>query len=122
MREDETINSRPAGNFAASAAIDVEQRSQAAYNKFPEFFDNPEYAARVDAARAIIDKFFKVKDMYENLRTGKNTPFTVIKVTNHLFPRVSLSTKAKTYRDPLAALGVKITYAKGTNSYLFHIA
>lgn len=121
MRDEDTINTQPAGFFAQGAAMDAEQRNSQAYNDNMEFFDDPTYSARVDAARAIIDKFFKVKDMYENLRSNRGNPFTVIKVTNHVFPRVSLSTKAKEYRDPLAELGVEIVYAKGTNSYLFRI-
>ena len=121
-KEDEnTIHTRPAGKLAANAAIDVRMRSQDAYEKYQSFFDNPEYVARVDATRAILNDFFKVKDMYENLRTGKDKPFTVIKITNHLFPRVSLSTKDKEYTQPLKKLGVDVKFASGTNSYLYRI-
>lgn len=119
--EDKTINSHNAGRFSTSAAADARIRNQAAYKKYQEFYDNPEYAARVDAARKIIDDFFPVKDMYENLRENRGRPFTVIKITNHIFPKVSLSEKSRRYRKPLEALGVEIVYSKGTNSYLYRI-
>ena len=121
--DDNTVNSRATTSYgnAVGAVIDAAVRNDAAYTKYQDFFDEPEYAARVDAARVIIDDFFKVKDMYENTRGNRGNPFTVIKVTNHMFPKVSLSQKAKLYRDPLAELGVEIKYANATNSYLFYI-
>lgn len=121
-KDDETtINTRPAGNFAVSAAIDVKARSQAAYENHRKFFDNPEHVARVAATHNILNNFFKIKDSYENLRTGKGKPFTVIKITNHLFPHVSLATKDKEYTQPLKKLGVDVKFATGTNSYLYRI-
>lgn len=121
-KEDEkTINTRPAGKFAANAAIDVKNRSQDAYDKHQSFFDDPDHVARVAATHYILNNFFKVKDTYENLRTGKGKPFTVIKITNHLFPRVSLATKDKEYTQPLKQLGVDVKFASGTNSYLYRI-
>lgn len=119
--EERTINSCTAGRFAQGAAIDVERRNAQAYKAHQEFFDDPEHNARVEAARAILDKFFAVKDIYENQRGNKGNPFTVLKVTNHVFPRVSFSEKARRYRKPLEELGVEITFAKGSNSYLYHI-
>lgn len=119
--EDKVINSRPAGAWASGAAIDVRRRNEEAYKKYQDFYDDPEYAQRVEQATKIIDDFFKVKDMYINLRENRGKPFTAIKVTNHLFPKVSLATKEKAYRKPLKDLDVTINYSPGTNSYLFHI-
>lgn len=119
--EDKVINSRPAGAWASDAAADVRRRNEEAYKKYQDFYDDPEYAERVEQATKIIDDFFKVKDLYINLRENRGKPFTVIKVTNHLFPKVSLTTKEKVYRKPLKDLGVTINYSPGTNSYLFRI-
>ena len=121
MIKDDTVKSRPAGMWSAAAAIDAKERTSAAYDTHQEFFDNPAYAARVDTARKIISDFFEVKDMYENCRANRGRPFTVIKVTNHIFPRVSIAEKAKRYRDPLEAIDTEIKFASGTNSYLYYI-
>lgn len=118
--DESTINTHPSSN-PAFAVMDVMARSEAAYEKHQKFFDDPDHVARVDATRDILNNFFKVKDIYENMRTGKDKPFTIIKITNHLFPRVSFATKDKEYTQPLKELGVDVKFASGTNSYLYRI-
>ena len=120
--EEKTINTHHFSKAAAQgAAIDVKVRSDAAYEQFPEFFDDPDHAARVDTARKILEDFFPVKDIYENMRANRGKPFTVLKVTNHVFPRVSFKEKDARYRKPLEELGVKIIFSKNTNSYLYRV-
>lgn len=119
--EDRPLKSHTAGRHAMGAAIDAKERSAAAYEAHQEFFDDPAYAARVDAAIKTVDEFFKVKDMYVNQRANRGKPFTTIKVTNHIFPKCSLSEKDRRYRQPLAAVGAEIVFSGGTNSYLIRI-
>jgi hypothetical protein len=119
--EDKTINSHGAGFYAAGAAADVRERNAAAYKKYQEFFDRPEFNERIDAARKVLEDFFPVKDIYENMRENRGNPYVVLKVTNHVFPKVSLSEKDRRYRNPLKELGVEIVFSKGTNSYLYRI-
>lgn len=119
--EDKIINSRRAGFFAQGAAIDVKQRNAEAYDEHREFFDSEEHASRVEAVEQIIEDFFPVKEVYVNRRKNRGKPFTVVKVTKHRFPQVSLAEKERRYRKPLRDLGVQITFSAGSNSYLFRI-
>ena len=121
MIKDDTVKSQSAGMWATAAAIDVEARNNEAYEKHQEFFDDPAYASRVDDTTVILNTFFSVKDMYVNRRSNRGKPFTVIKVTNHIFPNVSLRDKKRRFNDPLAALDVDYKFAPGTNSYLFYV-
>ena len=117
------INSRSAGmgDWAAAAAIDAKLRNKAAVEKYPEFFLNEDHVARVKEVRQILVNFFEKGTIYENKRENGGKPFTVVKITKHRFPAVSLAEKKRRYRDPLAALGVEIKFAQGTNSYLYYI-
>jgi|TARA_R110000850_G_scaffold27083_4_gene76877 hypothetical protein len=120
--DDKVLNTNRAGSWAAAAAasMDVKRRSQAANEKYEDKFCNPSHSAKVEAVTKIVGDFFKVKEIFENQRENRGQPFTVIKVTNHMFPRVSLAEKARRFRDPLAELGVE-PIATSTNSLLFRI-
>jgi len=122
MKDDEqVVAGTPAGRNAAAAAIDVRERSNTAYQKHQDFFDDPDHVDRVVAVQKVLEDFFTVKDIYINMRENRGKPFTVVKLTNQVFPRVSLSTKAREYRAPLEELGVEIVFSKGTNSYLYRV-
>lgn len=118
--EDIVINASGACN-PAFARQDANKRNMEAYQGNQDFFDNPAHVARVSAARKILNQFFKVKDIYENQRSNRGKPFTVLKVTNHTFPKVSFAEKARTYREPLEELGVEFVVSSGTNSLLYRI-
>ena len=116
------LHTSPVGFGQAQAAvIDNKIRNAEAIEKHPEFFNDPEHLARIKKARKILDDFFEVKTIYQDSRANRGKPFTVLKVTNHTFPRVSLAEKKRRYRDPLAELDVEIKLAAGTNSYLYYI-
>ena len=107
------------------ARNECEDRSQMAIDMFPEFFGNKTHVSKVELTLQIVKEFFKIsKGTYVNRRIGtrKSGPFTSIKVDNPMFPNNLKSTEKKTkFYNPLEALGVKIVWNKGTDSYLFHI-
>jgi len=120
--EDKTINSHPAGAFAAAAAMDIERRNAKAYKDNQEFYDDPDHSARVDAVRAILKSFFgRNFDLYENQRPNCGDPYTALKVTNHTFPVMSFKRKEADYTQPLKKLGVVTKFMKGTNSYVYEV-
>lgn len=94
-----------------SAYLDAKFRSLDALEQYPDFFTE-EHLDRVQQVVEICDKFFKVKNgIYVNHRTGRNNPFSVVKVNSPYFPAVSLARKATEYRDPVLALGGEIRHS-----------
>jgi|TARA_R110000851_G_scaffold105786_1_gene224435 hypothetical protein len=120
--DDKVLNTARAGSWAAAAAasMDVKRRSQEAHQKYEDKFCAPAHSAKVEAVTKIVGDFFRVKEIFENQRENRGQPFTVIKVCNHTFPRVSFAEKDRRFRDPLAELGVE-PIATSTNSLLFRI-
>lgn len=116
-----TINTRAASNPAA-AAMDVQARSQAAFDEHHEFFTSADIQHRVDQAYAIVQAFFTVrKNIYINYRANRGKPFVVIKVDHPQFPNVKLAFKHERFIDPLDALNVERVFSRQTNSWLFYI-
>lgn len=116
------INTRPTFN-PGYVADDVEARNAAALAKFPSFFDSPAHQHTVQEVLAIVDGFFAVRaGVYVNHRTGRDRPFTVVKVERPRFPNnLPKSERQARFHAPLAELGVEVRFAAGTNSYLIHI-
>lgn len=109
-------------NIGYLAYLDAMDRSQKALEDFPHFFDEA-HLSRVSQIVSICNQFFPVKkDIYVNHRTGHNKPFSVVKVDQPLFPKISLSRKSQEFRKPIEALGgtfKKVT--KGSNGILIHV-
>lgn len=108
VKDDKLVNSRKMGANARFAAIDVTIRSAAAAEQYSDQFEAPAHNTKVDAARAIIDGYFKIADVYENSRGNRGKPFTVIKISNHVWPKVSFAEKDRRLKTPLAELGLEI--------------
>ena len=66
-----TIHSRTASNPWA-AVVDVQARSQAAWEEHKTFFTDPLIQHRADSAYEIVDKFFKIhKNIYVTYRANR---------------------------------------------------
>ena len=86
------------------------------------FFGSNAHQHKVAQVQQIVSTFFKVrKGMYVNHRANCGSPFTVVKVDNPEFPRMSAKQIDAQYREPLRALGVEILFSKASNSYLFRV-
>jgi hypothetical protein len=116
------INTRPTFN-PGYVALDVEERNTRALNQFPTFFNNPAHQQKIQAVQAIVDQFFAERaGVYVNHRTGRDRPFTVVKVERPRFPNnLSKAARDAGFHTPLKSLGVEVKFAAGTNSYLIHI-
>jgi hypothetical protein len=116
------IRTRPTFN-PGYVADDVQARNAAAIAKFPGFFSNPAHQQKVQEVLAIVDGFFAIRaGVYVNQRTGHDKPFTVVKVERPRFPNnLPKAERNARFHAPLAALGVEVKFAQGTNSYLIHI-
>jgi hypothetical protein len=124
MQKEETKVIRSHPTFApAFVAMDVAERNADALAKFPSFFNDPAHQKRIAEVQAIVDEFFAVKaGVYVNHRTGRNRPFTVVKVDHPRFPNnLPKSRREELFHAPLRALGVEVKFSTGTNSYLIHI-
>lgn len=114
------INTRRASN-PVGAVVDARYKSADALAKHAQFF-NAAHMHKVELTRAIVDGFFRIKKgIYVNHRENRGKPFSVVKVDGANFPAVKPSVKAAAYTNPLADLGVEISFSKATNSYLFYI-
>jgi len=112
MQQDQHLDTQESTN-PLGAFLNARDRSDDALDARPDFFDVA-HMARVDAVKAIVNKFFKAKQgVYVNHRLNRNKPFSVVKVAHPDFPRVSFSEKDRVYRNPLLALGCEI---KTTNT------
>ena len=118
--EDSLVKSRPAGIFSQAAAIDVKLRNAAAEEKYATEFENPDHCQVVEAARAIVENYFEIKDIFENSRANRGKPFTVIKISNHVWPKVSFATKDRLLKAPLAELGLELQ-STAANALLIRI-
>ena len=116
------INSH-ATRAPAFVAVDVAERSERALSQFPSFFNDPAHQHKIQAVQAIVDEFFSVRaGVYVNHRTGRDRPFTVVKVERPRFPNnLPKSERDARFHAPLKALGAEVKFASGTNSYLIHI-
>lgn len=86
------------------------------------FFESDAHADKVAQVQQIVATFFPVrKGMYVNHRANRGTPFTVVKVDNPQFPRMSTKQIDTQYREPLKALGVEIVFSARSNSYLYRV-
>ena len=122
VEETKVIRSHP--TFApAFVAMDVAERNARALEQFPSFFEDPAHQKKIQAVQAIVDGFFAVKaGVYVNHRTGRDRPFTVVKVERPRFPNnLPKSERDARFHAPLKALGVEVKFSTGTNSYLIHI-
>ena len=122
MIQEETIEKGSTGFWGR---FDCEDRSEMALEKFPQFFKDPAHIAKTEQVLGIIDAFFKVKkNVFINHRIGTNKsgPFTAVKVSEPVFPnQLKQTEKEDLFYKPLEALGVKLVFNKGTNSYLVHV-
>lgn len=122
MKNDETIT-RHKSPLAWWGKRECEERSFAALERYPAFFEDPAHQAKIEATIAIVSSFLKVNNgVYTNYRfgTSKSGPFTTIKVASPKFPNVSTKTKNEQFIDPLDAMGVERVFTTN-NSYLFHV-
>jgi hypothetical protein len=118
---DDTINPPRASNPSAACA-DASARSQQAISKHAKFFGSAEHQQKLEAVKSIVDTFFVVrKGMYVNHRANGGNPFSVVKVDNPQFPRLTNAQIDQVYRKPLRDLGVEVVFSKSTNSYLFRV-
>ncbi len=104
------------------AVVDAQQRSKNAVANNESFFLSEAHMDRVEQVKKVVDSFFRVrKGLYVNHREGRGRPFTVVKVDNPSWPRMSAREVLACYREPLQALGVEIVFSRNTNSYLYRI-
>lgn len=122
VEDTKVVNTRQTFN-PGYVAQDVEMRNADALARFPGFFNDAAHQHRIQAVQAIVDQFFAVKaGVYVNHRTGRDKPFTVVKVERPRFPNnLSKAARDAGFHAPLKALGVEVRFAAGTNSYLIHI-
>ena len=122
MSQDETIEKGPTGYWGR---YDAEDRSEAAREKFPEFFDTPEHLDKIEQVKQIVETFFKIKKaVYVNHRFGtkKSGPFSTVKIADPAFPNhLSLAERTRLYYAPLDKLGVKRTQNTASNSIILEI-
>lgn len=123
--EEREIETHTTYNFysARTAAIDADKRGKLAAELHEDFFNDPDYADRVEKTKAIVKSFFNDGKVYVNRRgLGRTKPFTVVKIEKPLFPnRLTQKEKQDRFYKPLQDLGVEIVFAKGSDSYLFRI-
>lgn len=118
---DDTINTPRASNPVA-ACIDAASRNQQAIAQHAEFFGSAKHQQKLAAVQSIVESFFAVrKGLYVNHRANGGKPFSVVKVDNPQFPRLTNAQIDQVYRKPLRDLGVEVVFSKSTNSYLFRV-
>jgi hypothetical protein len=105
------------------ALKDANKRIAHALETASDYFNDPQYKARLDEVTKIVKGFFRVsKGFYINPRLNNGKPFTTVKVDNPVFPNhLTSKQRQEMFYDPLEALGVEIRFSKGTNSYLFKV-
>lgn len=101
---------------------DLRDNQSQALTQHGTFFASDAHQDKVTQVQQIVDAFFPVrKGMYVNHRANRGAPFTVIKVEQPQFPRMSQKQIDVLYRDPLRALGVEIVFSARSNSYLYRV-
>jgi hypothetical protein len=106
----------------ARVFADLRENQAHALHTHADFFQSFVHQDKVAKVKQIVDAFFKVrKGIYVNHRANRGQPFTVIKVDNPQFPRMSAKQIDSVYRAPLRALGVEIIFSKASDSYLYRI-
>jgi hypothetical protein len=101
---------------------DLRENQAQALREHRAFFTSDAHVDKVAQVQAIVDNFFTVrKNLYVNHRVNGGAPFTVVKVEQPQFPRMSQKQIDAHYRDPLKALGVEIVFSSRSNSYLFRV-
>jgi hypothetical protein len=101
---------------------DLRDNQAQALKQHATFFASDAHQDKVAQVYHIVDTFFQVrKGMYVNHRANRGTPFTVIKVEQPQFPRMSSKQIDAQYREPLRALGVEIVFSSRSNSYLYRV-
>ncbi len=120
----EIINNAPTWGRrgALYAYLNANERSRAALEENPEFFEDQEHMDRVEAVQDIVRGFFgNGATLYVTHRAGWGKPFTAVKVHKPSFPNVKPDEKQRRYLKPLEDLGVKPVFSKQTNSYLYRV-
>lgn len=113
-----------AGGYQPRARVfaDLRENQAQALDAHADFFESDAHQQKVAQVQQIVDTFFQVrKGVYVNHRANRGAPFTVVKVDNPQFPRMSQKQMDAQYREPLKALGVEIVFSKASNSYLFRV-
>jgi hypothetical protein len=113
-----------AGGTQPTARVfaDLRENQAQALDAHADFFGSFVHQDKVAQVQQIVTTFFKVrKGVYVNHRANRGAPFTVVKVDNPQFPRMSVKQIDAEYREPLKALGVEIVFSKASNSYLFRV-
>jgi hypothetical protein len=106
----------------ARVFADLLHKQAQAMQSHVAFFESDAHVSKVDQVRDIVESFFQVrKAVYVNHRANRGQPFTVIKVEQPEFPRMSQARVDTLYREPLKALGVEVVFSKASNSYLFRV-
>lgn len=106
----------------ARVFADLRENQAQALAEHATFFESDAHQDKVAQVEQIVDTFFAVrKGMYVNHRANRGAPFTVVKVDNPQFPRMSVKQVDAQYREPLRSLGVEIVFSKSSNSYLFRV-
>lgn len=122
QQDDVRVIHTPQARFGGRAAADAANRSQQALSEHADFFESEQHQQKVDAVMDIVSNFFSArKNIYVNHRANGGRPFTVVKVANPQFPRMSSRDIDRLYRDPLKQLGVEIVFSKNTLSYLYRV-
>jgi hypothetical protein len=107
---------------AARVFADLRENQAHALHTHADFFQSFVHQDKVTQVKQIVEAFFHVrKGIYVNHRANRGQPFTVIKVDNPQFPRMSAKQIDAQYRGPLKALGVEIIFSKASDSYLYRI-
>lgn len=106
----------------ARVFADLRDNQALALKQHDKFFNSAAHQDKIAQVQQIVDAFFPVrKGMYVNHRANRGAPFTVVKVDNPEFPRMSKAQIDTQYREPLRALGVEIIFSARSNSYLFRV-
>jgi hypothetical protein len=106
----------------ARVFADLQHKQAQAMQSHVRFFESDAHVHKVDQVRVIVESFFTVrKAVYVNHRANKGKPFTVIKVEQPEFPRMSQARIDVLYREPLKALGVEVVFSKASNSMLYRV-
>lgn len=106
----------------ARVFADLRDNQALALKQHDKFFNSAAHQNKIAQVQQIVATFFPVrKGMYVNHRANRGAPFTVIKVEQPQFPRMSAKQIDAQYREPLRALGVEIIFSARTNSYLYRV-
>lgn len=106
----------------ARVFADLHANQMQALNDHADFFTSDAHEAKVSQVHTIVDGFFPArKALYVNHRANRGQPFTVIKVEQPQFPRMSQAQIDAVYREPLKVLGVEVVFSKASTSYLYRV-